>query len=101
MERDAAGARFAAGWVDSDRTARFNGVNFVFKWCNLLLSVPPRVRRQCSVITVKHGDTIASGRSDNSNYFCLNGPLLICHAARLSCRCAGKEEKKKKRLQFC
>lgn len=30
--RDAtAGARFAAGWVDSDRTARFNGVNFVFK----------------------------------------------------------------------
>lgn len=27
----AAGARFATGWVDSDRTARFNGVNFVFK----------------------------------------------------------------------
>lgn len=78
----AAGARFAAGWVDSDRTARFNGVNFVFK-CRSpprpLLSVPS-IRRQRSVITIKHDDTIASGLSDNSNYsFYLTVLLLIYH----------------------
>jgi len=40
------------------------------------MSVPPN--RQCSVITVKHGDTIASG-SDNSNYsFHLNILSQIC-----------------------
>jgi len=64
----AAGARFAAGWVDSDRTARFNGVNFVFKCHNLLSSaslVEREIRRRCSAITVKHDDTIASRASDS------------------------------------
>lgn len=87
----AAGARFAAEWVDSDRTARFNGVNFVFK-CRNLLSVSPWVRRQCSVITVKHGNTIASGLSDNSNYFFyLTVLLLICYAIQFLYRFKKKQ----------